>query len=409
MSNSAVPYAFFPLPLSLQTSSFAAKLAARTPLGGVHKDDKDCVDDSIIPPLPEAGLQELQNETKSTSTTTSSGPVLWPSDSDITYPLPEEDDSQSEAELQEAKKETTTMESFEWPLWLKRFAQKVSTGGNKQHNLRQIWGEKMPSQPPPATTAPQQPRSILKNSTIESPVVNPNHLIGDASSRGALNANVAFDELRLLMIGEQPLDKKCNSDVQRKLTQSSRKKSSYECLSGELPHQGFESFISTLSTPSTGTFQDAKKRHVPTMAETKGTQPQKNDSWGELDQSSKRNPRSSNPFSRSANSYMLSAANKSSVTNDAIGQVQVDLLPSTGSFMDGKKGMFAPLRYRIKNGTESYWQDPLQILSTLAQIMIPVISKFPPSSPIMIRLFQVRKGETNWGMNDSLKRGHRHR
>ncbi len=140
--------AFFPLPLSLQTSSFAANLAARTQ-GGVHKDDKDCVDDSIIPPLPEAGLQELQKET--TSMTTSSGPGLWPSDSDITHPLPEEDDSQSEAELQEAaKKETTVTESFECPLWLKRLAQKISTGGNnKQHNLRQIWGVKMPPQPPP--------------------------------------------------------------------------------------------------------------------------------------------------------------------------------------------------------------------------------------------------------------------
>ncbi len=273
------------------------------------------MNDSIIPPLPEAGLQELQKET--TSTTTSSGPVLWPSDSDITHPLPEEDDSQSEAELQEAKKETTTMESFEWPLLLKRLAQKVSTGGNKQHNLRQIWGEKMPSQPPPPTTASQQPRSILKNSMTKSPVVNPSHLIGDASSRGALNA-------------------KCNSDVQRKLTRSRRKKSSYECLSGELPHQGFESFISTLSTPSTGTFQDAKKRQVPTLAETKSTQPQKNDSWGELDQSSKRNPRSSNhAFSLSANSHMLSAANISSVANDTIGQV--DLLPSTGSFVDANK------------------------------------------------------------------------
>jgi len=197
----------------------------------------------------------------------------------------------------------------------------------------------MPSQPPPPTTASQQPRSILKNNMTKSPVVNPNHLIGDASSRGALNANIAFAELRLLMIDEQPFDKKCNSDVQRKLTRSSRKKSSYECLSGELPHQGFESFISTLSTPSTGTFQDAKKRQVPTLAETKSTQPQqKNDSWGELDQSSKRNPRSSNhAFSLSANSYMLSAANISSVTNDAIGQVQVDLLPSTGSFMDASK------------------------------------------------------------------------
>lgn len=285
------------------------------------------MDDSIIPPLPEAGLQELQKETTSTTTNTSSGPVLWPADSDITHTLPEEDDSQSEAELQEAKKETTTMESFEWPLWLKRLAQKLSTGGNKQHNLRQIWGEKMPSQPPPPTTASQQPRSILKNSMTKSPVVNPNHLNGDASSRGTLNANIAFDELRLLMIAEQPFDKKCNSDVQiqRKLTRSRRKKSSYECLSGELPHQGSESFISTSSTPSTGTFQDAKKRQVPTLAE-----PQKNDSWGELDQSPKRNPRSSNhAFSLSANS--------SSLTNDAIGQVQVDLLPSTGSFMDASK------------------------------------------------------------------------
>lgn len=108
--------------LSLQTSSFPANLAARTPQGRVHKDDKDCVDDSIVPPLPEAGLQELQKETTSTATNTSSGPVLWPSDSDITNPLPEEDDSQSEAKLQEAKQKTTTMESFEWPLWLKRLA-----------------------------------------------------------------------------------------------------------------------------------------------------------------------------------------------------------------------------------------------------------------------------------------------
>lgn len=299
------------------------------------------MDDSIIPPLPEAGLQELEKETTSTTTNTSSGPVLWPSDSDITHTLPEEDDSQSEAELQEAKKETTTMESFECPLWLKRLAQKLSTGGNKQHNLRQIWGEKMPPlQPPPPTTAPWQPRSILKNSMTKSPVVNPNHLNGDASSRGTLNANIAFDELCLLMIAEQPFDKKCNSDVQRKLTRSRRKKSSYECLSGELPHQGSESFISTLSTPSTGTFQDAKKRQVPTLAKKKSalTQPQKNDSWGELDQSPKRNPRSSNhAFSLSANSSMLSAANISSLTNDAIGQVQVDLLPSTGSFMDASK------------------------------------------------------------------------
>ncbi len=165
---------------------------------------------------------------------------------------------------------------------------------------------------------------------IKSPVVNPNHMIGDASSRGASNANIAFDELRLLMIAEQPFDTKCNSDVQRKLTQSRRKKSSYECLSGELPHQGFESFISTLSTPSTGTFQDAKKRQVPTLADTKSTHPQKNDSWGELDQSSKRNTLSSNhafSLSASANSYMLSAANI----------CQVDLLPSTDSFMDASK------------------------------------------------------------------------
>ncbi len=398
MSNSAVLLAFFPLPLSLQTSSFAANLAARTPQGGVHKDGKDCVNDSIIPPLPEAGLQELQKETTSTSTTTSSGPVLWPSDSDITHPLPEEDDSQSEAELQEAKKETTTMESFEWPLWLKRLAQKVSTGGNKQHNLSQIWGEKMPSQqPPPPTTASQQPRSILKNSMTKSPVVNHSHLIGDASSRGALNANIAFDELRLLMIAEQPFDKKCNSDVQRKLTRSHRKKSSYECLSGELPHQGFESFISTLSTPSTGTFQDAKKREIPTLAETKSTQPQKNDSWGELDQSSKRNRRSSNhAFSLSANSYiyMLSAANISSVNGDTIGQV--DLLPSTGSFMDASKR-----HVRTTSVPNQKWDRILLAGSSpnplhLRNFKVPTNTKQSNHDQVV----PDRKGETNWGIND---------
>ena len=156
----------------------------------------------------------------------------------------------------------------------------------------------MPSQPPKtenlslAASHARQPRGILKRSNVDSPAVNPNSLIGDS------NAKITIDELRLQFLSvEQPPKKKCA--VQEKLTQASRKKSSYECL-----HEQGVGFSSFISAPSTGRFRDTMKRQVPTLeGSSLLPTPQKNDSWGMLRQTSRRPSRSSlHAVSLSANS-----------------------------------------------------------------------------------------------------------
>ena len=143
-------------------------------------------------------------------------------------------------------------------------------------------------------------------------------MIGDS------NAKITIDELRLQFLSvEQPPKKKCA--VQEKLTQATRKENSSE------------SFSSFISAPSTGTFRDTMKRQVPTLeGSSLLPTPQKNDSWGTLDQTSRRPPRSSrHAVSLDANSFML--RNNSSASNDTAGQGDLISNPSTGSFMDAKK------------------------------------------------------------------------
>jgi hypothetical protein len=234
--------------------------------------------------------------------------------------------SQSEADFEEEKEgeaeEANSFDSFEWPLWAKRLS-----------NPRRIWGM-MPSQPPTSEDLiTAKPRGILKKSNVDSsPAVNTSSLIG-------------IDELRLQFLSvEQLPDKKCA--VQEKLTQASRKKSSYECL-----HEQGVGFSSFISAPSTGTFRDTMKRQVPTLEGTLLPTPQKNDSWGTLDQTSRRPSRSSrHAFSLSANSYML--RNNSSASNDTAGQGDLISNPSTGSFMDAKKRNVRPATTLVHASTE---------------------------------------------------------
>ena len=250
--------------------------------------------------------------------------------------------SQSEADFEEHKEdeaeEANSFDSFEWPLWAKRLS-----------NPRQNWGL-MPPQPPPSENLiTAKPRGILKRSNVDSsPAVNPNSLIG-------------IDELRLQFLSvEQPPKKKCA--VQEKLTQASRKISS-ECL-----HEGV-GFSSFISAPSTGTFRDTMKRQVPTLeGSSLLPTPQKNDSWGTRDQTSRRPSRSSrHAVSLSANSFML--RNNSSASNDTAGQGDLISNPSTGSFMDAKKRHVHTLSAPNQewNGIISAGSSPNPLLAAIAQ------------------------------------------
>ena len=279
---------------------------------------------------------------------TGSGPILWAPH--CTRSLPEGEDSQPQADFEEKEyeaEEPESFESFEWPLWAKRLTRKLSTGG---------WGLVPPQPPKSENLITAKPRGILKKSNVDSsPAVNPNSLIGDS------NAKITIDELRLLffMSIEQSPNKK--RAVQEKLAQATRKEGSCE----RLQEQGVD-FGSFISDPSTGTFRDTMKRQVPTLeGSSLLPTPQKNDSWGTLDQTSRRPSRSSrHAFSLSANSYMLTSI--SNAMDDTTGQ---GLIPSTGSFTDAKKRHVRTLSAPNQewNNIISAGSSPNPLLAAIAQ------------------------------------------
>ena len=107
-----------------------------------------------------------------------------------------------------------------------------------------------------------------------------------------------------------------------------------ERLSGQVVSDSF------ITTPSTGTFRDTTKRHVRTLSKSPTeTNTKKNDSWGKLNQATKKNSPSNN-----GNTPQLTSISSMLKT--------MELVPSTGTFRDTTK---RHVRLRAKTSKNDSW------------------------------------------------------